>query len=312
MSAAESLPEQWHQLLDQCTLRAGSLAVTIFGDTIALQGQRVWLNTLVQAMKLFALNDRQIRTALFRLVQDGWLSSSQQGRRSLYQFSPHGLTQFTQAAERIYATQCAPWDGIWTLVMDDAVPAGKREQLKKQLGWAGFGMLRNGFFAHPNFSESNLVALLDELEIDEAIVWQATTEQLAPLLEVIAEVWDFAALGRQYDSFLSRFDALQSARWLGLMQQPATAFVLRTLLIHEYRRLLLRSVEMPAALLPADWCGHRAAQLVADVYRQIHAAATAYSRAVLANDDGPLKSPEAAFYQRFGGLKAATPNEQVA
>ena len=43
---------------------------------------------------------------------------------------------------------------------------------------------------------------------------------------------------------------------------PQTGFILRTLLIHEYRRLHLRDPLLPKRLLPANWPGHQAARTV--------------------------------------------------
>ena len=42
---------------------------------------------------------------------------------------------------------------------------------------------------------------------------------------------------------------------------------MRTLLIHAYRRVLLRDPQLPAALLPLDWPGAAAYALCRDFYR---------------------------------------------
>ena len=47
---------------------------------------------------------------------------------------------------------------------------------------------------------------------------------------------------------------------------------MRTLLIHEYRRVLLRDPRLPAALLPLDWPGAAAFALCRDFYRLTHRA----------------------------------------
>lgn len=85
-------------LLTTLAPRAGSLAVTVFGDSIATQGNNVWLGGLVAVMQCFGLNARQIRTAIFRLGRDGWRKSSLHGRRSDYAFSEAGERQYARAA----------------------------------------------------------------------------------------------------------------------------------------------------------------------------------------------------------------------
>ena len=79
---------------------------------------------------------------------------------------------------------------------------------------------------------------------------------------------------------------------------------MRTLLIHAYRRVLLRDPLLPAALLPLDWPGAAAYALCRDFYRLTHRSAEAHLAATLADEGAPWPSANAAFYARFGGLAA--------
>jgi phenylacetic acid degradation operon negative regulatory protein len=76
----------------------------------------------------------------------------------------------------------------------------------------------------------------------------------------------------------------------------------RTLLIHEYRRLHLRDPLLPRRLLPDNWPGAQAASLCRDIYSRVFAASEAHLSQVAAQLDGPLPAPEAAVYERFGGI----------
>jgi phenylacetic acid degradation operon negative regulatory protein len=64
------------------------------------------------------------------------------------------------------------------------------------------------------------------------------------------------------------------------------AFLLRMLLIHDYRRLLLRDPELPDALLPEDWSGRQARVLCKELYKQIEAASERYLDKTLCLADG--------------------------
>jgi len=83
---------------------------------------------------------------------------------------------------------------------------------------------------------------------------------------------------------------------------PEQCFVVRTLLIHAYRRVLLRDPQLPAALLPLDWPGAAAYALCRDFYRLTHRSAERHLTATLQGERGTLPPATAAFYRRFGGL----------
>ncbi|MCV6625793.1 MAG: hypothetical protein OIF38_06830, partial [Cellvibrionaceae bacterium] len=82
-------------------LRGGSLIITVFGDSISQHGGSVWLGSLIDALEPFGMNQRLVRTSVYRLIQEGWLDSTQVGRRSYYRFTEFGLRQYQKAARRI-------------------------------------------------------------------------------------------------------------------------------------------------------------------------------------------------------------------
>ena len=79
--------------------------------------------------------------------------------------------------------------------------------------------------------------------------------------------------------------------------------MMRTLLIQEYRKILLRDPLLPAELLPADWHGTAAYRLCRELYRLIYAPADSYMSEAFETTDGVLPPPSAEFFGRFGGLK---------
>ena len=83
---------------------------------------------------------------------------------------------------------------------------------------------------------------------------------------------------------------------------PQQCFVVRTLLIHAYRRVLLRDPLLPAALLPLDWPGAAAYALCRDFYRLTHRYAERHLAATLADTHEDFPPAADAFYARFGGL----------
>ena len=77
---------------------------------------------------------------------------------------------------------------------------------------------------------------------------------------------------------------------------------MRTLLIHAYRRVLLRDPLLPPALLPLDWPGAAAYALCRDFYRLTHRAAERHLAATLSEPGDPWPPADDAFYLRFDGL----------
>ena len=80
------------------------------------------------------------------------------------------------------------------------------------------------------------------------------------------------------------------------------AFQLRTLLVHEYRRILLRDSDLPAKLLPDNWVGHEALQVVGSIYRLVAPLAEAYLTEFMETAAGELPDASPSYCHRFGGL----------
>jgi phenylacetic acid degradation operon negative regulatory protein len=83
---------------------------------------------------------------------------------------------------------------------------------------------------------------------------------------------------------------------------PEHAFVVRTLLIHEYRRVMLRDPQLPAELLPHGWPGAAARTLTRNMYALTQQAAEEHLRATMDTPDGPLPAAAPYFRERFGGI----------
>src|SRR5436190_23438298 len=98
--------------------KAKSLVVTLWGDSIVPHGGAVWLSDLIGLLAPFGINERLVRTSVYRLTREGWLSSRQDGRRSRYRLTRHGERLFEHAYRRIYAPPATDaWAGEWHLVI---------------------------------------------------------------------------------------------------------------------------------------------------------------------------------------------------
>jgi phenylacetic acid degradation operon negative regulatory protein len=288
------------------TPRAGSLIMTVYGDAIAPRGGTVWVGSLIRVMSDFGISERLVRTSVFRLAGDGWLEARAVGRRSYYGLTREGAARFEQATQRIYGEPRDRWSGDWCLVLLSGLSPEQRESLRKALGWLGFGAIGGSLLVHAGPDARALdAALAKEGAADDVVVVTGRTGDVGQDRQMRAlaqKSWDLDEIDRRYRAFLDRFRpafrAVEKSRSLDVR----LAFQIRTLLIQEYRRILLRDPQLPADLLPDDWHGLAAYRLCRNLYRRIHVAADEYLNASMETAEGPLPPPGPAFYARFGGL----------
>jgi phenylacetic acid degradation operon negative regulatory protein len=255
----------------QRPLRGGSLLVTIFGDAIAPRGGAVTLGSLIRLAAPFGLTERLVRTSVARLAREGWLATRRDGRRSEYRLSRHGAQRFAEATRRIYGGQ-PPWDGHWTLLL---LANGRHPQaVRVMLRWLGYGQLAAGLFAHPGMGEAHS-ALRGLPGVRGALLLRSRARDSAAERQLVRRGWDLQQLARGYRRFLRTFAALgphlRSARLTN-----EEAFLVRTLLIHEYRKIHLQDPLLPRSLLPRAWVGEQAYELTRGIYRTVFARAEAH------------------------------------
>jgi phenylacetic acid degradation operon negative regulatory protein len=288
--------------------RSKSLVMTIFGDAIAPHGGTVWLGSLIELLAPFGVNDRLLRTSVYRLAQEGWLVANRDGRRSSYSIPPQALARFERAYRRIYAPLGVHWNGKWTLLLSAgaSIDAPERASLRKELLWEGYSMIAPGIFGHPASNPEILEELLARVGVQGKLFVCSATElpnvSARPLRDLVEDGWDLSGVIAGYRHFIEQFEPLLALLLKDEQLQAAQAFVIRTLLIHAYRRVQLHDPMLPIELLPDPWPGSRAYQLARALYQYTYAAAEQHIIAALRREDEQAPAAEASFFQRFEGL----------
>jgi phenylacetic acid degradation operon negative regulatory protein len=302
-TASAAVSELVARFRRQRPLRGGSLLVTIFGDAILPRGGAIALSSLIALGEPFGLNERLVRTASARLAKDGWLDSKRIGKLSEYHLSVSGRERFADATKRIYNAGDNNWSGRWTVIVIPAIRAADRKELREELTWRGFGELSSGVFAHP---EVDARALRQQLRtsglLAKAIIFDANLTDPDGAQKLVTLGWDLEELGIGYQRFVKRFERIQQTLARFGAFDPLSSFIVRTLLIHEYRRLHLRDPLLPQRLLRANWPGVQAADVCRDIYSRVFAASEIHLSAVALQLSGPLPPPGASIRERFGGL----------
>ena len=275
--AASDIERHIARLHGNGRLRVWSLIITFFGDVVALRGGRVALGTLQDAMGLLQIEPGAVRTALSRLAREGWVERERQGRLSFYRLTGEGRASFDEPTKRIYATAPENWDGRWTVAIDagdNSVTLGKR------------GFVPLGGKAWIRVGAAGDVAAGDVLFVT------GTGSDMPSDLLALWNVDEQAAYYKTLVDNWCSFDCLQQLT-------PGAAMAARTLLIHDWRRIVLRDPGLPDALLPDDWIGHTARKLVARTYGNLLPGSEKW----LDDNSLPAHSEPDAINQRFNVLR---------
>ena len=157
-----------------------------------------------------------------------------------------------------------------------------------RLSEAGFIETGTGTWLRPETDRSS--------QADDAIQGMLVFRQrpiLAP--ETLAGFWKLSGTAEAYQAFEEAATPLASLLEKGALP-PLDAIAARTLLIHEWRRIVLHDPGLPAELLPRDWPGETARRIACDIYAKL---ATPSEKWLDSAGLPPLTNPRQ-FAGRFG------------
>lgn len=306
MSAKTATLNLLEEFRSRPTLRAGSLIITVFGDAVQPRGGTVWIGSLIKVLADFGVSERLVRTSVYRLIRDDWLNVDQLGRRSYYNLSSSGARKFEQATVRIYGEPRQTWSGDWCLVLLADLDGEQKEVVRRELGWLGFAAISSSVLAHPAPDITELELALQQIGMqDQLVVMQGRTlgkKQDDAMRTLVHKTWNLDKIDARYEEFVRQYAPVFKALKKSRTCDGRAAFQIRTLLIQEYRRILLRDPLLPAEMLPAGWHGTAAYELCRDLYQRVCRPADDYITGAMETAEGPLPPPEPEFFDRFGGI----------
>lgn len=242
--------------------RTWSIIITVYGDAIVPRGGSVWLGTLLNFFGALEISDGVVRTAMSRLAADGWLERNRVGRNSFYRLADKGTETFRQATQHIYNPRTPPWQGQFEMLLPDN--GLDRDLLRAALDGAGFGAPVPGVWIAP--AGTPIPPEASDIKRLTAGGDGDTNRALA------ARSWPLAETSEAYLQFSAVFGPLHDALVAGGGLTDLEAMIARILLIHQYRRIVLRDPILPREILPNDWPGSAARALCADIYGCVLAA----------------------------------------
>lgn len=232
-------------LTDGQTPRVWSLLVTVFGDLAPDENARISGALLSRITEAIGIKPQSNRVALHRLRKEGWIVSFRTGRQSEYALTDWGRSQTALATPRIYATD-APAQNAWLIVTPPSFPF-------------------EGATGHPVGSGLFLAPQpVDDGDVFNNLITPDTTIPHWMRERVCSE----AALTLCAD-IKARFLALEASLADPHNFTPLQIAVLRVLIVHAWRRVVLRSPVLPDYVFPPDWAGPECRALAGTLLRQL-------------------------------------------
>lgn len=226
------------------TPRVWSLLVTVFGDLVQEKEARIHGASLSHLTDLMGVKPEANRVALHRLRKEGWITSERLGRRSAYMLTDRGRLQSASASPVIYTL--SPTDNIAKLIITP--PQDTTPQNDATLITVAPGVV----FAPAHASGGPMGFELPLTPETSPPDWMR--QRTVPA--------DVVALS---DEVAKRFEACVTL--LG-QHRPLTRIevaVLRVLIVHNWRRIVLRSPALPDFLFADAWRGAQCRALASDL-----------------------------------------------
>ena len=232
-------------------MHARSAVVDLYGDHLRQHGWWAPVAGVVALAQDCGVQPPAARTAVSRLVREGWLVAEARGAVRGYAATPLARERLVSAHARIYATGPRPWDGTWHVVMvDHGGERRRRDQVSASLSYLGYGRLAPGAWVSPRPSEE-LSGVLRRHGARWTAVRGPLDAEAGPPAALVARVWDLEALATAYGDFLAALPDPRQARDLA----PAGVYQVRARLVHEWRKFLFTDPDLPARVLPDGWVG---------------------------------------------------------
>ena len=252
-------------------MNARSALFDLYGDHLRGRGGRAPVAALVRLMAPLGITAPAVRTAVSRMVRQGWLAPVRLAEGPGYALTPRAVRRLDDAAVRIYRTRQVDWDGVWHLLIT-TLPAerSRRDRLRAGLTFLGYAQLDDATWIGPRWSEE-----VDQLMETEAVrAERFLARHDGDSVGLVRRAWDIEGLARAYSRWLG--DAVQVVGPTTADPGDEQAYAARSLLVHEWRKFLFLDPGLPRELLPVPWAGEQAADFFDSESGRLQAAASRF------------------------------------
>lgn len=231
--------------------RVWSLLVSVFGELAQDPSARISGAVLGQMTALIGIKPEAMRVALHRLRKDGWIKSQRAGRTSHYVLTPWGRAQCAQATPLIY--QHSPHAAtVWLVV---GQPGNTLPE--PQPGQTGTAI-----------SVGSGLWVVDRAANDPDILCFPLSES-AGLPDWIRARITAPALVEAAETLAAQLTHLGKLIPPAARLSPIQIATLRVLVVHGWRRVVLRAPGLPDFVMPPEWRGSACRELVQDLLARL-------------------------------------------
>jgi phenylacetic acid degradation operon negative regulatory protein len=192
-------------------------------------GSKVSGTALKTLSEHLEIKPQAMRVALHRLRKDGWIDSIKSGRRSAYFLTSTSRTESAAASSRIYAQSAPAFQGLSVMITDPKLSI--------------------------ETSDPRWILLNDHIWISFVPELQPTKSAFVmhydgPLPDWVSRSILTHEILHGYQELNLNLEKICSDNWAQLSTFEITA--LRILIVHNWRRLVLRHINLPDEVFPAE------------------------------------------------------------
>ena len=238
-------------------MQARSALFDLYGDYLKPRGGRAPVAALVRLLAPLGIAAPAVRTAVSRMVRQGWLHPLRLSSGPGYLLTPKAARRLDDAAARIYRTTRVTWDGTFDLVVIDAPGARPdRARLAANMAFLGYGSIDDATWVATR-PDTEVESLLAEAGLRYERFTASHAAGTAGATALVRRAWNLDEISGAYEQFVRELRPVVAGITEASTEEDA--YAVRFRLVHAWRTFLFRDPQLPPSLLPEQWAGNAAA-----------------------------------------------------
>lgn len=261
-----------------------TLLVTLLGAFARRTNDWLPISGIVNLLDALEVEESSVRTGVSRLKKRQWLTPDKRDGRNGYQLTDLAKKSLAAGDKFVWhAREPAALEDGWCIA-SFSVPETQRAQrhlLRSRLASLGFGNVGAGVWIAPARmldDASHVIESLGLAEFTNLFVGDHSGGQ--DLHEMVRSSWDLDDIDARYRTFVAAHAddvaKVERAGGDGISQREAFQSYMRAL--DSWRMLPMRDPGLPRELLPKDWAGDSAIQVLESIVGELDEPALAFVR----------------------------------